>query len=841
MKSRSTQQEQGLGRSGHRLRAIGQSRSVTIFRRISLVGMALVLLVPSMAFATSGPGLSTASFNESSGCDDPAGYHGPRTTRTGYLPDSEPLYGPLADTFGRTIGQIKNQLVWWTVPMSGGHRVLVHSLALPAFQQVTANLDAAAADGKWYTVVPSRTYGFVQRTIGGRYSVSFHAFGTAIDINSHTNPYRGDGALITNMPAWYVEAWTSAGFCWGGDWQEVKDPMHFAWKGPAYTPGYPIDLVDKAPSSSSANWTTAISSDLAWSETHDAAYFLRDGNRDGAVDVYRLRSWAGGTLIELSRSSKDYAVCGAWREWSPTPAGGPVLLADYDNTSRLDLWALDLSGATLRADVWLHRDDFESSVSQSTGIPVSNGMRVEAADFNDDGSIDLAIGRPGSPTAVEIWSGASGFTSLIASSSVSVATTDSTLLLSAADIDRDDLPDLAVIAKSGQSARVVVVSSGSGLATQIADVNVSSSAPLVDVAFGEYDGDGRRDIATLDTAGRVKAFLGGALPGSVVLSNWFRDPQWTCPDDDDVDLPDEVDVYIPRISGYDRYSTSANVSAQHFSPGTDTVIVASGLDFPDALAAAPVAASLGGPVLLTHRDWLPGSVADEITRLGASRIIIAGGTGAVSPAVEQAIAALPSVATVERAAGLDRYGTAAELAALIPNPDVVYVATGANYPDALASAPAAASEGAPILLVAPTGIPGTTRAALDRIGWVEIVVLGGTGAVPQFVANQLGDYGNVTRVAGPDRYATAVAVAQRMPAPSSVVVVSGQGFADAVGAGAAAAVMGAPMILATTDYLPSPSGNYLAGLRTSHITVIGGWGAVSEVLRANLIELVYPD
>ena len=65
--------------------------------------------------------------------------------------------------------------------------------------------------------------------------MSFHAVGAAIDINTSTNPYREDNALVTDMPDWFVRAWTDAGWCWGGHWQTIKDPMHFSWQGPLHT------------------------------------------------------------------------------------------------------------------------------------------------------------------------------------------------------------------------------------------------------------------------------------------------------------------------------------------------------------------------------------------------------------------------------------------------------------------------------------------------------------------------------------------------------------------------------------------------------------------------------
>jgi glucose/arabinose dehydrogenase len=96
---------------------------------------------------------------------------------------------------------------------------------------------------------------------------------------------------------------------------------------------------------------------------------------------------------------------------------------------------------------------------------------------------------------------------------------------------------------------------------------------------------------------------------------------------------------------------------------------------------------------------------------------------------------------VTRRSGGDRYATAAAVAATYPaNVPVAYVATGENYPDAIAGGPAAARDGGPILLVRRDSIPSATSAALTRLKPGRIVVLGGTGAVSAGVATALVGY-----------------------------------------------------------------------------------------------------
>ncbi|MEA3020607.1 MAG: hypothetical protein QOI47_2131, partial [Actinomycetota bacterium] len=87
---------------------------------------------------------------------------------------------------------------------------------------------------------------------------------------------------------------------------------------------------------------------------------------------------------------------------------------------------------------------------------------------------------------------------------------------------------------------------------------------------------------------------------------------------------------VSRQAGTDRYATSAIVSSGAFQPPTDAAYLVSGSTFPDALSGGAIAGANDGPILLTQRDCVPTTVRNEINRLAPSRIVIFGGTGAVS-------------------------------------------------------------------------------------------------------------------------------------------------------------------------------------------------------------------
>ncbi|MGO4384595.1 cell wall-binding repeat-containing protein [Specibacter sp. RAF43] len=186
---------------------------------------------------------------------------------------------------------------------------------------------------------------------------------------------------------------------------------------------------------------------------------------------------------------------------------------------------------------------------------------------------------------------------------------------------------------------------------------------------------------------------------------------------------------VTRISGTDRYATSAAVSKASNDAGVGVAYIASGLTFPDALSGAAAAGSLSGPVLLTASNGLPTAVRTELTRLKPKKIVILGGTGVVTSKVATELTKYAP--SVTRISGADRYSTSAAIskASNSAGADVAYIASGLGFPDALAGAAAAGAVDAPVLLVTGVGIPPSIRAELTRLNPRRIVVLGGSGVV----------------------------------------------------------------------------------------------------------------
>lgn len=191
---------------------------------------------------------------------------------------------------------------------------------------------------------------------------------------------------------------------------------------------------------------------------------------------------------------------------------------------------------------------------------------------------------------------------------------------------------------------------------------------------------------------------------------------------------------VVRLHGVDRYATAVSVSKAGFGPGVNAVYVATGANFPDALAASAAAARGGFPVLLVRPGSIPDVVKAELNRLHPKKIFIAGGTAVVGEAVRTALAAYTS-GSVERVAGADRYATAAAISKKhFGSAKHAHLATGQNYPDALAAAPVAGIKAGPVLLTTRQSVPTSIRNELTRLKPERVVIVGGTATISANVA-----------------------------------------------------------------------------------------------------------
>jgi len=304
-------------------------------------------------------------------------------------------------------------------------------------------------------------------------------------------------------------------------------------------------------------------------------------------------------------------------------------------------------------------------------------------------------------------------------------------------------------------------------------------------------------------------------------------------------------VTTERLAGATRYGTAAAISGDEAFAAPKSAIVATGENYPDALAASTLAgANAPTPIILTQTSTYTTDAKSALGALktkGVTKVTIVGGTAAVSDSVKTAIEG--DGFTVTRVAGTNRYETAAAIAkaadaiapaAAVGGLDTALIATGLNFPDALAGGPAAYQSRLPLLLVSDT-VPQATKDAITSLGIKKAVVLGGTAAVSDAVAAELKTQtGNdVQRLAGTNRYGTGAAVGDYEIstlkfAATAAVLATGNNFPDALAAGPLGGQLQAPIAL--TSSLPAETQAWLDAHSNTiaKLYVSGGTAAIDD-------------
>ncbi len=303
---------------------------------------------------------------------------------------------------------------------------------------------------------------------------------------------------------------------------------------------------------------------------------------------------------------------------------------------------------------------------------------------------------------------------------------------------------------------------------------------------------------------------------------------------------------VDRLKGDDRYATSAAIALEKFS-SSDYCIITRGDVYADGLAASTLAGALNCPILLTRSTELPTVIKDCIKSLGNPKVIILGGTSAVSSSVESALKNLVGSSKVERISGATRFDTAAKIAARAKKesvlPNYAFIVSGWASADSLVAGPAAFLNNAPLLQVEKNSIPDVTKKAISDLGISRLYIVGGTAVVSNTVKTaleKLPSVSSVTRISGATRYETSVEFARsQFSGVSDFSLVRGAdaNLADAIGA----TVLGLPILYVEQNSIPAAVSSYLDSRvsDSSSIRVIGGIVAVSNTVEDRAKALVH--
>lgn len=367
-------------------------------------------------------------------------------------------------------------------------------------------------------------------------------------------------------------------------------------------------------------------------------------------------------------------------------------------------------------------------------------------------------------------------------------------------------------------------------------------------------------------------------------------PRDATPNVENTAMQYEIHVIVgdaDRIAGSSRYGTSVAVSRMMWNAADDPwwwegpwgngVILVSGESFADGLAATSLSLRSGMPILLTKRNSLPPDVRAEIERLGAGNkwrawdgdntftVYVCGSGATISDDVVTQLDGLANVTKVERLAGSNRYATAAAIAeeasaaalykhlaptglgALRRAADKAFVINGNSWPDGLSAGPVAAFADAPVLMVASTALPPSTRDWLVNNGIRSVYVVGGPASVSDAVMGEIASLPTsptVERIAGANRWETSYRLARYGVdhfgmSDGGCAVVSGEAPWDALSAGQLSFMTYTPLLLTPKAKLSSWVEQFYrdAGWFSQPSYVLGGNTAVSPAAFGTLQNL----
>ncbi len=293
---------------------------------------------------------------------------------------------------------------------------------------------------------------------------------------------------------------------------------------------------------------------------------------------------------------------------------------------------------------------------------------------------------------------------------------------------------------------------------------------------------------------------------------------------------------VARLAGADRYKTAVAISQSGWTQ-SDNVILADGNNYPDALVGSSYAYLKNAPVLTTPSDKLNSDISAEIARLGAKTVYVLGNKTSISQGVEDE---LSQKCTVVRICGTDIFDTAVKVGEEIRKTktfDTVAISSQDGFADALAIAPFSARNTMPILFSGKDSLRSDTLQALKDWNIKNVVVVGGTGVISSSVEDNLKSMGiTVTRLAGQDRYATALEIIKHF-APSdgykSISISSGENYPDALAGAVLAAKNNTPLVLVSQDSASDAMAQYVNKNTLDKSYIFGGTGAVSDNIIGN--------
>lgn len=482
-----------------------------------------------------------------------------------------------------------------------------------------------------------------------------------------------------------------------------------------------------------SSWSSACMKDLESGETTVIAaggtggpndyWYIYDPYIDDGVVVYSYQhQWYTGVWnyvrsikaydIETGETTTLSTVNDNTNRWHPETGDGWVTWTDR-RSGQMEVWGYDLAS---EEETCLVAYDSDGDGSYAGRSAVGDGWVLwhdHRAGDGDDSEADL------------YGMSLDSFTSGMSPATQAMPLEGMDRYETAVDVCQQAFPD---------GADTLVVSTGKNWPDALAGASLAGAynAPILLVS----------DMLPAAVADEIER-LG---PDQVFLLG--GDQAVATPVEDDITSIVGTDTVV-RLAGEDRYETACIVASETVSAlGEEwdgTAFATTGNNWPDALAASPLAAHAGYPVFLADYDGFDAVTEQCMSDLGVTGAIVLGGTVAMPLSVMAQVESVGVTETV-RVGGSNRYSTAALIAdygvsELGMSYDTVGISTGTKYPDALSAGAVLGEDGFVMLLTPGTYLHASTRAALEdnceEISQVRFV--GGLAALTSAVRDQIMD------------------------------------------------------------------------------------------------------
>ena len=291
---------------------------------------------------------------------------------------------------------------------------------------------------------------------------------------------------------------------------------------------------------------------------------------------------------------------------------------------------------------------------------------------------------------------------------------------------------------------------------------------------------------------------------------------------------------VERYSGINRYETAAKVCDAGWD-SSDYAVIVNGENYPDALAAAPLAAKYDAPILLTGADTLNAYTSSEISRLNVKNVFIVGGKGVVSQSVEDSLKSKDIKVT--RLSGDDRYETALAVAKKVGKSKEVILVNGNDFRDGMTIASIAALKEIPIILTDGAYMPADVKKYLNNTSKMDqVYVVGDANTISDEAISSLF---NVKRIGTGNAYGKNVSVIEAFAGEidtSTLYIASAKDFPDSLGASALAYKTSSPVLFVDSP-MDQATSTFLKSHIVNNLKVLGGSGSISydlETIAKNL-------